>query len=106
MKKITVIGACFAGLSAVRQLRKLDKNAEITLVAPHAELHYLPSLIWVPSGLRKREDIIVPLDNFFKRMNVKFHQASVTGLREGGSVVETDNGDINNDGCICVNIVD
>jgi len=106
MKKITVIGAGFAGLSAVRQLRKLDKNAEITLVAPHAELHYLPSLIWVPSGLRKREDIIVPLDNFFKRMNVKFHQASVTGLREGGRVVETDNGDINNDGCICVNIVD
>lgn len=100
MKKITVIGAGFAGLTAVRQLRKLDKNAEISLIAPRPELHYLPSLIWVPSGLRKREDIIVPLDKFFKRMNVKFHQASVTGLREGGRVVETDNGDINNDGLI------
>ncbi len=100
MKKITIIGAGFAGLAAVRQLRKLDKNAEITLIAPRAELHYLPSLIWVPGGLRKREDIIVPLGNFFKRMEVKFHQASVTGLREGGRVVETDNGDINNDGLI------
>ena len=100
MKKITVIGAGFAGLSAVRQLRKLDKSVEITLIAPRAELHYLPSLIWVPSGLRKREDIIVPLDNFFKRMNVKFHQANVNALSEGGRVVETDDGVVNNDGLI------
>ena len=105
MKKITIIGAGFAGLTAVRQLRKLDRNCEITLISPRAELHYLPSLIWVPSGLRKREDIVVPLDNFFKRLDVKFHQANVTGLREGGRVVETDNkginnGDVHNDGLI------
>ena len=100
MKKITIVGAGFAGLSAIRQLRKQDKNCEITLIAPNAELHYLPSLIWVPSGLRKREDIIIPLDNFFRRMNVKFHQASVTGLRDAGRVIETDNGDVTNDGLI------
>ena len=100
MKKITIIGAGFAGLSAVRKLRKLDKHCEITLIAPRAELHYLPSLIWVPSGLRKREDIIVPLNNFFRRTNIIFHQASVTGLRNGGRVVETDDGDISNDGLI------
>ncbi|HHO59745.1 MAG TPA: NAD(P)/FAD-dependent oxidoreductase [Thiotrichales bacterium] len=90
MKKITVIGAGFAALTAVRQLRKQDKNVEITLIAPQAELHYLPSLIWIPSGLRKREDIIVPLDNFFRRMRVRFVQARVTGLAENGRVVETD----------------
>ncbi|MDT8282108.1 MAG: FAD-dependent oxidoreductase [Gammaproteobacteria bacterium] len=100
MKKITVIGAGFAGLSSIRQLRKIDKDCEITLIAPRAELHYLPSLIWVPAGLRQRNDIIVPLGNFFKRMNVIFHQASVTGLRDGGRIVETDNGKIHNDGLI------
>ncbi|MCK4676182.1 MAG: FAD-dependent oxidoreductase, partial [Gammaproteobacteria bacterium] len=100
MKKITIIGAGFAGLTAVKQCRKLDKSCEITLISPRAELHYLPSLIWVPSGLRKREDIIVPLDNFFKRMKVNFHQASVTGLSKNGRVVETDNGEVNNDGLI------
>lgn len=100
MKKITVIGAGFAGLTAVRQLRKLDKQCEITLIAPRPELHYLPSLIWVPGGLRKREDIIVPLENFFRRMQVNFCQASVTGLREGGRVVETDQGEVENDGLI------
>ncbi|MGB5397003.1 MAG: FAD-dependent oxidoreductase [Gammaproteobacteria bacterium] len=100
MKKITIIGAGFAGLSAVRQLRRLDKHCEITLIAPRAELQYLPSLIWVPNGLRKREDIIVPLDNFFRRKQVRFFQASVTGLRDGGRTVETDDGDIKNDGLI------
>ncbi len=100
MKKITIIGAGFAGLTAVKQCRKLDKNCEITLISPRAELQYLPSLIWVPSGLRKREDIIVPLDNFFKRMKVNFHQARVTGLSNDGRVVETDNGEVSNDGLI------
>lgn len=100
MKNITIIGSGFAGLTAVRQLRKKDKDCRITLISPSPELHYLPSLIWVPSGLRKREDIIIPLHNFFKRMNVNFHAARATGLRENGRIVETDNGDIENDGLI------
>jgi sulfide:quinone oxidoreductase len=54
----------------------------------------------VPNGLRKREDIIIPLHNFFQRMKVNYRQASVTGLRDGGRTVETDNGEISNDGLI------
>ena len=100
MKKITVIGAGFAGLTAVRQLRKQDSNCEITLIDPRGELHYLPSLIWIPGGLRKREDIILPLDKFFRRMRVNFYKASVTGLSDGGRSVLTDKGTIQNDGLI------
>ena len=106
MKNITIIGAGFAGLTAVKQLRKQDRHCKITLISPRAELQYLPSLIWVPSGLRKREDIIVPLHNFFQRMNVDFHQASVTGLRDGGRIVETDNGEVSNDGFIIASTVE
>ena len=100
MHNVTVIGSGFAGLTAVRQLRKHDPQCAITLISPRAELHYLPALIWVPSGLRKREDIIIPLHGFFKRMNVKHFQASVTGLSEGGRCVATDAGEVRNDGLI------
>jgi len=100
MNNITIIGSGFAGLSAIRQLRKQDKRCNITLISPRPELQYLPSLIWVPSGLRNRSNIIVPLHNFFKRMNVTYHQANVTGLRDDGRITETDAGDVCNDGLI------
>ena len=100
MKKVTVIGSGFAGLTAVKQLRKLDSTLEITLVSPDPVLQYYPSLIWVPAGLRKREDILIPLDKFFRKMRVNYHRASATGLRESGRILETDNGEIANDGLI------
>lgn len=99
-KKITVIGAGFAGLSAVRAIRKQDKQVAITLIAPRAELHYLPSIIWIPNRLRRREDLVVPLDNFFRRMNVTFHQGHATSLQAGGRIVTTDHGEVANDGLI------
>ncbi len=84
MKKITIIGSGFGGLTAVRTIRKNDKEAEITLISPKAELIYMPSLIWVPSGAASKKDIVVPLDNFFKRMNVTHICAEVTGLEDSG----------------------
>ena len=100
MNRVTVIGAGFAALSAVRKLRRLDKSMEITLVAPRAELHYLPGIIWIPAGLRSREDLVVPLDNFFRRIRVDFVQANATGLIDGGRTLETDQGNVVNDGLI------
>ncbi|NMM38022.1 MAG: FAD-dependent oxidoreductase [Glaciimonas sp.] len=98
--RITVLGAGFGGLSTIRELRKHNVQAEITLVAPRAELHYLPGIIWIPSGLRRREDLVIPLDNFLRRMRVRFHAAEATGLRDGGRTVETSAGDIANDALV------
>ncbi len=97
---ITIIGAGFGALSAVRELRKRDPQAEITLIAPQAELHYLPGIIWIPSGLRRREQLVVPLTNFFARMKVKHVAAEVTGLREGGRWVDTSAGEFHNDALV------
>ena len=98
--RITIIGAGFAALSTLRELRKRDAQAEITLVAPRAELHYLPGIIWIPSGLRRREDLVIPLDNFLRRMGAKFHAAEATGLRERGRCVVTSAGEIANDALV------
>lgn len=85
---VTVIGAGFGALSVVRELRRHDASLDITLIAPRAELHYLPGIIWIPSGLRTREQLVLPLENFFRRLRVKYVAGEVTGLRDGGRVVD------------------
>jgi len=100
MKRITVVGSGFAALTAVKTLRAQDRDAKITLVSPRAEFHYLPGSIWIPSGLREAADLIVPLDNFFRRMQVDYHSAEATGLNNGGRTLLTTNGEIENDGLI------
>lgn len=98
--KITVIGSGFAALTSVRELRKRDHSAAITLISPKAEFIFLPSLIWIPSGIRKGDDLRVPLDNFFDRMGVEHVAAEVTGLKDGGRTVETTVGEVTNDALI------
>lgn len=100
MKKISIIGAGFGALTAARSVRKLDSDAEITLIAPKAEFIYFPSLIWLPSGLRNGDDLRIDLTGFLKKHSIKFHQGTVTGLTDRGRTVLTDHGDISNDGLI------
>ena len=97
---ITILGAGFGALSSVRALRQREQSARITLVAPRAELHYLPGSIWIPSGLRTRADLTVPLAPFFARMNVQHIAADVTGLEAGGRTVLTSAGPISNDALV------
>lgn len=98
--RVTVVGAGFGGLTAVRRLRERDARAEITLVSPRPELHFLPGIIWIPSGLRRREDLVVPLHGFLERQRVRFVAAEATGLAEDGRVLRTSAVDIENDGLI------
>ncbi|HEX9195932.1 MAG TPA: FAD-dependent oxidoreductase [Azonexus sp.] len=95
--RIVILGAGFAALTAIRELRKRAPKARLTLVAPKAEFIYLPSLIWIPSGLRKGSDLILPLDRFLNEHQVEFVAGRVTGLRDGGRTVLTDAGEIRND---------
>ena len=95
--KVVIIGAGFGALTAVKTLRKNGFSDSITLIAPKPIFTYIPSAIWIPSGLRKREDLEIPLDNFFKRLNVEYFKGSVTGLDSENNSVKTDNGDVSYD---------
>ena len=97
MTNITVLGSGFAALTVVRELRRLKVNAEITMISPRDELHYLPSVIWLPARLRTSEGLKVPLKHFFIQHRVNFLRASVTGLQDGGRTVLTDQGLFRND---------
>jgi sulfide:quinone oxidoreductase len=100
MTRVTVIGAGFGALTAVRRLRAADSSLAIDLIAPKPEFVYYPGTIWIPTGLRQPEDLVVPLEPFLRRMRVDYHQASAEGLREGGRVVLTDQGEVANDGLV------
>ncbi len=90
-QKITIIGAGFAALTAIREIRKSDKTINITLIAPKAEFIYYPSLIWIPSGQRTGDDLRINLEAFLKKHNVNFHAGRVIAIKEGGRTVITDN---------------
>ena len=98
--RITIVGAGFGALSAVRELRRRDAGIGITLVSPRGELHYLPGIIWIPSGLRTREQLIVPLAPFFERMRVRHVAADATGLRDGGRTLLTSAGEVQSDALV------
>src|SRR5690606_13328747 len=91
------LGSGFGALTTVRELRKRNVDATITVVSPRDELHYLPSTIWLPAGLRKAERLKIPLASYFASNRVDYVRASVTGLAEGGRTVLTDAGTFVND---------
>ena len=100
MNRVTVVGAGFGALTAIRKLRAADAGLQIDVVAPRPEFVYYPGTIWIPTGLRRPEDLVIPLDNFFRRMRVDYHQAEATGLSGDGRTLRTSAGDISNDGII------
>jgi len=94
---IVIIGCGFAALTAVRELRRRNREVRITLVAPRAELLYYPSLIWVPAGLRRGDDLRIDMSAFLAEQRVEFHAGYVTGLADGGRTVKTDKGTLTSD---------
>jgi len=97
---ITILGTGFAALTAIKQTRKASPNANITVIAPKESFVYYPSLIWIPAGLRKGDDLKINLHNFFNRQKVQFVEASVENVTNGGRTVITTDGEYENDGLI------
>jgi len=100
MTRVTVIGAGFGALTAIRKLRAADARLHIDVIAPRPEFVYFPGTIWIPTGLRKPGDLVIPLADFFRRMQVIYHQAAVTGLQDNGRTVVTEKEEVGNDGLI------
>jgi len=95
--RITVAGAGFAAITGARELRKRLPDAEITLVAPRPEFVYLPSLIWVPYGLRTSDDLRFDILPLLKKLRINFVAGSVSGVSADGRILQTSAGEIGND---------
>jgi len=100
MHKITIVGCGFGALTAVRRVRASGIECEIDLVSPRAEFVFLPSLIWIPYGIRTGDDLRIPLQAFFRRMRVNHVAAEATGLSDGGRTLLTSAGELRNNGLL------
>lgn len=98
--KVTVLGTGFAALTAIKTLRKESSSVEITVIGPKEEFIYLPSLIWLPSRLRKPDDLRINLKNFFNKQKVNFVAGTVENITDGGRKVHTDKGVVENEALI------
>ncbi|MDD4967210.1 FAD-dependent oxidoreductase [Halothiobacillus sp.] len=101
---ITVIGAGFGAVTAIKTLRKTNPVARITLIAPEPTMQYYPSLIWVPAKIRSRDDIMVDLKPLLARLDVNYQPGRVVGVEAEGRRVLVEHGGetigVDNDGLI------
>lgn len=80
-KRIVILGASFAGLTAALELKeRLHDEHEIVVISRTDEFVFLPSLIWVPFGLRERQDISFPLAPVFEKRGVTFKKTPIMAL--------------------------
>lgn len=67
MAKYVVIGACAAGLAAAEQIRKTDKEGEITVLTNEAYFPYSrPSISYLLKGAVKESDMFLRKPQFYK----------------------------------------
>jgi len=79
MVRALVVGGNFGGLTAAFELRrKLGPAAEVTVVSKLDKFVYIPSLIWVPFGRRKIDDITFDAATSFAKAGIAFvHEEAV-----------------------------
>ncbi len=72
-KKIVVLGGNFGGMTSAFELkRKLGDDARVTVISKQRDFVYIPSLIWVPFGRRKVEDIRFSAADTLRKGGVEF----------------------------------
>lgn len=91
--RIVVVGSSFTGLTAAVELAKrLNGRHEIVVVSSSERFIFIPSLIWVPFGKRRGEDISFPLPPLYRKKGIRFIHATATRFDLEGRMVETTEG--------------
>lgn len=97
VKRVVVLGGGIGGVIAARELsRKLDGQAEVTLVDKEGHHSFPPSYPWLAMGWREPEQLSRPLRNLRVR-DVIFRTAEVVGLHPDERKVATTAGDLTYD---------
>lgn len=90
--RTVILGSNFAGYTAALELRKrAGDDHEIVVLDPNDRFTFIPSLIWLPFGMRKADDVTFELAPVYARKNIRFvNQAAVAIDLEGHTVTAAD----------------
>lgn len=92
--KYVVIGASASGISGVKQLRILDKDAEITLVSKDDKIYSRCILHHYMEGIRDVKKLEFVEDNFIEKNNINWVKGvAVTGVDINEKCVKLENGE-------------
>lgn len=93
-KRIVIVGSSFAGMTAAIELKaRLGDRHEIVVFSKEDRFLFMPSLIWVPFGLRKAKDITFPLAPIYKKKGIEFARTTVTEIDLHAHRVVTEDGE-------------
>jgi NADH dehydrogenase FAD-containing subunit len=88
--KVVVLGGNFGGLTAALGVKHaLHGDVDVTVVSASDRFLFNPSLIWVPFGKRRADDITFPLEPTFTSHGVEFVHAAATAIDATAKRVET-----------------
>ncbi len=97
-KHVVIIGTSFAGYTAAIELRRhLPAEHRVTVVAPSPRFVFIPSLIWVPFGIRTADDVCFDVRPIYEKNGIEFVQTRAEGFDLEGNKVHTSQGDIHYD---------
>ncbi len=93
-KRVVIVGSSFAGMTAALETRKLvgDRH-EIVVLDPRADFTFIPSLIWLPFGLRDAQDVTFPLAPMYTKKGIRFINEAATTIDPAGHTVTTSSGE-------------
>ncbi len=92
-KRVVVLGSSFAGMTAALEMRKqLDDRHEVVVLDPRDHFTFIPSLIWLPFGLRDSGDVTFPLAPLYAEKGVEFVNEGAAKIDAAGHTVTTGSG--------------
>jgi sulfide:quinone oxidoreductase len=93
-RRVVILGSSFAGLTAALELKKrVGDRHEILVLDPRPDFTFIPSLIWLPFGLREPQDVTFPLAPLYERRGIRFINQAATKIDLADHVITVASGD-------------